>query len=443
MSIPPMVTRSLSPTLLQPGAPWAVPSTAAVPVAVALAKYPHPYRAMMTICSDLDETPDRNTYAEIARFLNTTDTTVMGPGVGLELGNSIFFLMPDNQFSYFGTDEAGREMVRAMIRSGHIDCLHSYGDHARTRRDVEAVLAELDKHGCHLGVWVDHSKSDTNFGHDIMAGSGDVPAAAAYHADLTLRQGVRYVWRGRTTSLIGQDTPLTARHLARIFHRRHPIASLRTMAKQAGKLWLGARAHPHWEMHALNQLCRPSALRDGQRIWEFMRSNPHWAGPGRGDTADELGGVLTPNMLDSLVRSEGVCVLYTHLGKVRNPRCPFGESARAALQRLAAMRQAGQLLVTTTSRLLRYITVRDCLRGSASKRGTHVMIQIESVEDPVTGAFAASPEDLMGLTFILDRCDTVALSLVNRHLVTCDVVHDAGKTIATVPWKPLVFPTFN
>jgi len=39
---------------------------------------PYPYRGMLAICSDLDETPDRNVYWEIMRFLNTTEKTAMG-----------------------------------------------------------------------------------------------------------------------------------------------------------------------------------------------------------------------------------------------------------------------------------------------------------------------------------------------------------------------------
>jgi hypothetical protein len=395
---------------------------------------------MMTICSDLDETPDRHVYREIARFLNTRATTAMGPGLGLEIGNSIFFLMPPDQFSYFGTDEAGRDLVRTMIHSGHIDCLHSYGDHARTRQDAERVVAELDKHGCQLRVWVDHSKSPTNFGPDIMVGSGDVPTSAAYHADLTLRHGARYVWRGRTTSLIGQNTRPTGRSLREIFRRRHPAASSRTMAKEAVKLWLGARSHPRWEMHRLNQVCRPSTLRDGHKVWEFMRSNPHWAGPGRGDTADEVGDVMTARMLDALVRSEGVCVLYTHLGKVRDRRRPFGPPAQAALRRLARLHEAGTVFVTTTYRLLRYLTVRDGLQLSAQRCNERVVIAIGPVDDPVFGTYTPSAEDLIGLTFVVDRCDAVTLVLGRDQLVSGTVVHHGDTTMASVPWKPLVFP---
>jgi len=89
-----------------------------VDVDVRLRQLPYPYLAMMVICSDLDETPDRDVYYEIMRFLNTTEETDMGPGVGLEVGNSIYFDMPPDQFAYWNTDDVGREMVRTLIRSG-------------------------------------------------------------------------------------------------------------------------------------------------------------------------------------------------------------------------------------------------------------------------------------------------------------------------------------
>src|SRR4051812_9900410 len=77
----------------------------------ALRRLPYPYRAMLAICSDLDETPDRHVYLETMRFLNTQELTTMGNGVGLEVGNTIYFDMPSDQFAYWNTDNTGRAMV--------------------------------------------------------------------------------------------------------------------------------------------------------------------------------------------------------------------------------------------------------------------------------------------------------------------------------------------
>src|SRR5439155_5125989 len=137
--------------------------------------------------------------------------------VGLEFGNSIFLRAPEAEFSYFGTDDAGREMVRALMRSGHVDCLHSYGALATSRSDAETVIAELTRHGCELKVWVDHSKAPSNFGPDIMCGYGDLPGSKVYHSDLTSSYGIRYVWRGRTTGVVGQDAAIGPRSLTAIF----------------------------------------------------------------------------------------------------------------------------------------------------------------------------------------------------------------------------------
>ena len=48
---------------------------------VQLRQMPYPYRAMLAICSDLDEKPDRRAYWEIMRFLNTKEAMAMGIGV--------------------------------------------------------------------------------------------------------------------------------------------------------------------------------------------------------------------------------------------------------------------------------------------------------------------------------------------------------------------------
>jgi hypothetical protein len=307
--------------------------------------------ATLAICSDLDGTPDTKTYFELMRFLNTTQDTSMGPGVGLEIGNSIHFDVPPNELSYWNSSEADRERFRALIQSGHIDCLHSYGDLATTRGHAGRALDELVKHECKISVWVDHAQGPTNFGADIMRGHGDEPGHPAYHADLTLSYGIRHVWRGRVTSVIGQDRPFSLRSIAT---PRYPFASARSLAKEAAKQFLAQKGHGKYGPHAGNPLVVEASLRDGQAIREFIRCNPSWGGVSCHDRGDSIHEVLTRRFLDRLVERKAPCILYTHLGKLERgaTRHQFQPAVVAAFRLLAEYQQAGKLKVTTAARLL-------------------------------------------------------------------------------------------
>jgi hypothetical protein len=401
---------------------------------------PYPYRALLALCSDLDETPDRQVYGETARFLNTTAATTMGPGVGLEVGNSLYFDMPDDQFAYWNTDEQGREMLRALIRSGHLDCLHSYGDLAVSRVHAGRALDELARHGCAISVWVDHSVAPTNFGADIMRGEGDLPASPAYHADLTCSYGVRYVWRGRVTSVIGQDVP---RRLRGIFEPRHPLASLRTLAKEGAKGALARAGRAKYAMHAPNRALREVRLRDGRRAWEFLRSNPYWGAVDGSDTASGLASVLTPGMLQRLTEREGTCILYTHLGKVRDRAEPLPRSTRLALAGLAERQRRGEVLVTTTRRLLDYCRLIDSL-----DRPGAVASPSPNGAGPDTGPVwidLPAPEpaaSLDGLTLYVADPDRTRLRVGGREVtgLVRNPPDHTGRPSVSVPWPRLEFP---
>jgi len=330
--------------------------------------FPRPYRAALAICSDLDGTPDAETYFELMRFLNTTAQTSMGQGVGLEVGNTIFFDMPPGHFSYWNADEKSRERIRTLIQSGHIDCLHSYGDLAATRAHAARALEELERHNCRLSVWIDHAVAPTNFGADIMQGHGDVKGHPAYHADLTIAHGIRYVWRGRVTSVIGQDRPVSWRGIA---DPRHPLASAITISKEAAKRALARGGNQKYSMHASNRTARPARLRDGAQVFEFLRCNPHWRGVSSCDTGVGISEVLSERFLDRLVERAGACILYTHLGKLGASARRFGQPAVRAFQRLAQYYRSERILVTTTSRLL------DCLAGAEAKASTNGWNRLE------------------------------------------------------------------
>ncbi len=392
-------------------------------------------RAMFAICSDLDETPDRQVYWEIARFLNSTQRTAMGDGLGLEVGNTIYFDMPPGQFAYWNTDDAGRQMARALIRSGHIDCLHSFGDLATTRDHARRALDELSGHGCRLECWVDHATAPTNFGADIMRGSGDLPGSPVYHADLTCDFGVRYVWRGRVTSVIGQDRPPSWRG---IFTVRHPAASTRTIAKEFAKHALARLGNSKYAMHGPNEVLRPVALRDGRPVHEFIRCNPYWGRVDGADTAAGLADALTPRFLDRLMRRQGVCILYTHLGKIREAAKPFDEPTARALRHLAEVAHRGDILVTTTRRALGFCMAMRYTRFRSDNADGCCTIHIAAVGE----ATGLAPSDLDGLTFYVDDPGRTRVFIDDTEVL--GLLHhppdSTGRPSVSLPWPRLSFP---
>lgn len=390
----------------------------------------------MAICSDLDETPDARVYLDTIRFLNGTDTTSMGRGLGLEVGNTIYFDMPPGQFSYWNAGEREREQVRTLIRSGHVDCLHSFGDLATERGHAERALEELERNGCRLHVWVDHGRAPTNFGADIMMGEGDLPGARAYHADLTLAHGIRYVWRGRVTSIVGQGIP---RNIGGMFRAGHPLSSSRTLGKELVKGWSGALFGGKYAMHSVNSVVREVVLRDGGASAEFLRCNPHWRGVSRGETAEGISEVLTPGFLELLEMRGGVCVLYTHLGKIGGGKAPFGTEAIRGLRNLAGRVAERRILLTTTRRLLDYVHARDVLRFNAIRTGGELRINLDGGE---TNGKRGGGAAMSGLTFYVpDPAGTRVFSgAVEVGPLQRNPTDATGRGSVSIPWEPLRFP---
>jgi hypothetical protein len=394
---------------------------------VAVRRFPFPYRAMLAICSDLDLTPTAAAYLESMRYLNTTSNTGCGAGVGLEIGNSIYFDMPPGHVSYWNVDDETRAQIRTLIKSGHIDCLHSFGDLATTRARAAAALDELDRHGCRLRVWVDHAVAPSNFGADRMAGQGDVVGSPVFHADLTCGFGIEYVWRGRVTSVAGQNARRSVRGL---LDRRRPMASMVTMAKEVSKGVLGRAKHDKYAMHGDNRLMRSVRLRSGHPVTEFLRANPHSGGVSCGDTADGLGEVLTDRFLDRLAAREAVTILYTHLGKFADPARPFSAHTDAALRRLAARQSSGEILVATTQRVLDY-----CRMAEGVTIATHAEHDTTWVEVSKATAFD-------GLTIYVDRPDRTRVRVDGRE---CGAIRrnppdHTGRPSVSLPWTRLEFP---
>jgi hypothetical protein len=393
---------------------------------VTLLDLPYPFEAMLAICSDLDETPSAETYLATSRYLNTKDTTPFGEGVGLEVGNTIYFYMNESEFAYWNTTDSTRAAIRDLIRSGHIDCFHSFGDTATSRSQAQETLDHLDGHGCRIRVWVDHAVARTNFGADIMQGRGDVVDDQAYHADLTLAYGVEYVWRGRVTSTQGQDA---RRSLGGIWRPGRPGGSLVTLAKETVKVTAASLGNGQYRMHRDNDLVADVRLRDASPAVEFLRTNPHPLGVSAGDNAAGLAEVISEAFLDRLVRRRAKAIVYTHLGKRIDPCEGFCERTRTALEKLAGRMHARQVLVATTARVLDYA----CLRRRVTWRTRDDGHALEILVDTHGTGRACD-----GLSFTVPanrECRIVCggLPVESRRAA----VPAASRAVVYVPWRSL------
>lgn len=398
---------------------------------VKMRKYPYPYQAMLAICSDLDETPNKEIYFETARYLNTTQDTLLGKGVGLEVGNTIYFDMPSGQFSYTNTDDQGRRNIHALIESGHIDCLHSFGDFVESQKKIKEYWALIQKGNRRLEVWVDHAQAPTNLDNDIMQGKGAMVGKDAYHAGLTCSDnGLQFIWKGRVTSIIAQNV---SRSYKKIFNVNYPIKSCKTILLEWLKGFLARCGNVKYAMHKENKVLRNTRLLDGSSILEFMRCNPSWAGVSVFDSARGIDNVLTLSMLNQLVKKGGCSVLYSHLGKVFDVTEPFHEKTRKAFELLASFKQDRKILVATTRRLLGYQRSVEQLTFEIKKRGEETFIYLSS---------CYSGEDLNGLTWYVDDPEKTYL-YINETIFTqlqVNPIDETGRITVSIPWCDLIYP---
>jgi hypothetical protein len=142
-------------------------------------------------------------------------------------------------------------------------------------------------------------------------------------------------------------------------------------------------------------------------------------------------------MLETLVEREGVLVLYTHLGKVRNPAEPFNAGTREALRRLARYVGERRILVATTRRLLGYCRAQDDLTIDCANEGGWLVVRVGSrLADE-------SPQDLQGLTLYVPRPERtrVVVNGKERSDLTLNPPDETGRPSVSIPWMPLTFPS--
>jgi hypothetical protein len=415
-----------------------------------LLRFPAPYRAALAISNDTDDLLDPRGWWEFMRFLNTVETTSIGPGLGLEVGDSFWFWSddPDEQpGSYFkGLSEepsAFAPLVGILGRAGYLDTVHSYGHfsrHGGFRREHALRAADvLEGEAFSPRVWVNHGGA-----HDFQnlgSGCGDLPEnpeargapAPEFHLDVTRKIGFRYAWVGDLTGTPGQSRPLGTRDWL------HPDSPVRREA--AGYLARGLsrrlgyrhilETFPNYGMLA-NDLLTPRRMRDGTVMQTFVRYGDF----DRATFAD-LDWLLREYMLDTLEGSGGLSIVFVHWS--RHPGRSFRDLPPSGLQgltRLADRFKRRRIWVTTTARLLAYWEARSALEVRHSPEASGAVLHV--VPRKLPDGRALTVHDLSGISFEVPDPAHTRVLLNGITLPFERSTHHPN--VLWLPWKPLVFP---
>jgi hypothetical protein len=402
---------------------------------VHLLPFPYPFRAMLAVSNDIDNT----SWDECQQIHKTFAQH------GLPLADSMFaYQMPGaDEYAFSPLDypslapsELAKPMVE-MIHDGKIDTLHALGNHSATggiQREISRRAAEaLIREGFSFRVWTNHG--DRQNRQNIKSGEGDNPDSPGYVADLLPPLGIRFLWTGELTPFIGQARRLTLcdTYLNRRFHPSF-LSRASGILRYAAKALITRKAPLD---QTVNELIFPIELTDNQAFWAFRRFG-RWDRARRSDIPE----ILSSENLERLSRSGGYMIVYIHLGKPKQARGPsFSATEVGALGRLGDYYRAGRILVTTTGRLLDYHVTHRFLSWRMDRTRDKTVIVIEGINDPVSGNRTPDITDLAGITFLVPDVPRTVIELDGRrieHQIFSRTRRDAG--VIGITWPKEIDP---
>lgn len=417
---------------------------------VELRKFPYPYKAALTIASDVDDTDSYDELKHIHTIIGSKKN-----GYGLDIGDSFWMyneqieMMKDSLYDIHSFDEVfsgpmpflglsifnglsteeseNAEIIKEYLRNGSIDALHSYGQFAANtfkRKHAEDALKYLKKNNLNFDIWIQHGgHENTNNVGPWPWQLGDNPGTQEYHTDLTVPFGVKYYWTGQMTHCIGQDSDFNLETSAKTF-----IEWLQDLYINGGS--------PIYN-HS-NELVNVLTLNDGQKVFDFVRYINRW---GEYEITDEptLRFQLNPEIVDELIDNQGYLIQYTHLGA--NYGYPYLSAYTIDLLEYVKKKQdEGELLVSSTSKLLNYYTSRKYLNWDYSLNDDQLQISIKNISNEVEGEYIPTLNDLQGLTFYIPdnvKCQ-ILINDFNIDFIENPKDHEDRRSVS-IKWNNLIF----
>jgi hypothetical protein len=402
-----------------------------------LRKFPYPYRAAFAIANDIDNTPSLRMFLEVMKFLNTDSMTTFGKGVNLEVGSSFWFFNATHrsQLSYFRgkstVDSNFAFFCRALWKSGHLDLLHTYGDFDEgefKRQFAERSINELEKHGASIKVWINHGNKNNlqNLGRRECQEGAD-PGSPAYHFDLLKKYGIRFIWSGRMTHVIGQNAI-----------RTYNVRLMNFAQKLLSKTKYRDSAEPVFDFD--NRLFVNVILQDASEAWDFVRFVNRYGLEHTQDVHD-LMKQTCPSIIGRLISNSGYFILYTHMCEGVSDSNGLPRKLISNFEYLSRMYHDGKLLVTTTSRLLQYNEVHDNMLWQVDNEKGMTKISICPYMNALGVKQRITENMVHGITFYCHDPDKTRIFLDKKPVKVRKNAKDVtGEYSVTIPWRKLKYP---
>jgi hypothetical protein len=162
-------------------------------------------------------------------------------------------------------------------------------------------------------------------------------------------------------------------------------------------------------------------LKDGQRVYEFIRFNNNFQGAAVGDTFLDLYYVISDKVLSKLKEVEGYCIVYTHLGKKFAPESQSAKPTVKALKKLKKESDAGHIFVRSAAEILNYCIQTKYLNWSCKRQNEAYLIHIRSIDDPLFGNYVPDSRMLRNFTFYIPKGAPTRIILAERQILDTQI----------------------
>ena len=359
-----------------------------------LRKFPYPYKAALTISSDIDDTY-YNEFYDIYDFLNTNkNITGLGQGVNLSISSNFWFSGNVNIPSYYKYTNSSTilddnaSIFLDYLQTGYFDTAHNWNPmyyNMSTIADfnkLNLTLNILSGNGIIVPAWINHGGNDivTNVGITSIYWKGDDSSnLSTYHWNRTQSSAsTRYLWEGGGDAF--QDS---------------------------------------WMPYPMI----PEQLNDSSYAFRFFRQlmrNDYSGTPFNRNFSIQI----NDTNINRLINHTGYGIVYTHLGyngttggDALNP--VFDTQAISNLNNLSNYSTVNKtIFITTLSKLLLYAEVSGYLNYSYN--GSAIIIY--NVTSPVRD-FTPTLNDLSGITFYVPITTNVYLGSTN---VTSSMIQNSA-----------------